>query len=697
MADTPSQQQTIGQYYLMEKIAQGGMAEIFKGLSYDVHGLKKTVCIKRILPRLAEDKEFIDSLIDEAKIAVRLVHGNIAQTFDLGKVGDDYFMVMEFVDGKSLSQIHKKCLAKGTMIPIPFLLYFITESLGGLDYIHRRTDQEGTPLNIVHRDISPQNIMVSFSGTVKIIDFGIAKSRFKAGSTDSGLLKGKFAYMSPEQAYGEQLDHRSDLFSLAVILHEMLTGKRLFKAEDNRQTIRNVRRTKVDPPSSFRGDIPEELDRIVLHGLAKDRRHRYGFASEMRDDLTKFFHRTYPEFQSSDAAAFVRELFADDIATQSEEDADGKTPHLIIDHTNSALADDSQFEATGVARAPVDMREYMLDEHTGPRRPEPRAEQADEEESQSTARRQLEDFAPSDEEDEHYDEAEEALEAGDEGEAEEQERTRRRWVPWVAGILGFGIAATIGAVLLTRAKTAPPHPGLISTFGEIMVVTDPSDARVLLDGELMGSGSPVTLRDVRPETDHVLAVQKEGFTPHERKLRLRAGDFLSFQVTLTPAMLPTGTILLETTPKGATVFLDDRETSHRTPATLDELKAGKRYRLGLYLDGHRFWSKQIELKGGETKTFDVQMTPDYGSVRVESEPTGALVVMGGVPVGQTPLKRDNLEPGRIYQIEVWHEGFEHAKREFKTIAGREETIRILLEREDTPAQREFLKRTKKRP
>ena len=241
-----------GQYYLMEKIAQGGMAEIFKGLSYDVHGIKKTVCIKKILPNIAASQEFIDTLIDEAKIAVTLSHGNIAQVHDLGKVGEDYFMVMEFVEGKTLSRIMKTCHAKKELVPAPFACYFIAEILNGLNYIHRRTDEHGHALDIVHRDISPQNIMVSYSGTVKIIDFGIAKAKIKVGSTDSGILKGKFAYMSPEQARGDDTDHRSDIFSLGIIFWELLTGQRLFKAEDNKQTLRNVRKAHVALPSRGR-------------------------------------------------------------------------------------------------------------------------------------------------------------------------------------------------------------------------------------------------------------------------------------------------------------------------------------------------------------------------------------------------------------------------------------------------------------
>ncbi|MBI2974705.1 MAG: serine/threonine protein kinase, partial [Deltaproteobacteria bacterium] len=210
----------LGQYFLQEKIAQGGMAEIYKGIASDIHGIKKTVVIKKILPHIAANKEFVDMLVSEAKIAVQLNHGNIAQIYDLGRAGSDYFMVMEFVDGKSLSQIHKRCLKNGELIPIKYICYLISEVANGLDYMHHKADSAGKPLGIVHRDISPQNLIVSYSGNVKIIDFGIAKAAFKIDGTETGILKGKFAYMSPEQARGENIDDRSDIFSLGVILHE---------------------------------------------------------------------------------------------------------------------------------------------------------------------------------------------------------------------------------------------------------------------------------------------------------------------------------------------------------------------------------------------------------------------------------------------------------------------------------------------
>jgi serine/threonine protein kinase len=313
MAD---QTHAFGQYHLTEKIAQGGMAEIFKGKATDAEGLEKTVVIKRILPHIAANPEFVGMLIDEAKIAVQLSHGNVAQIYDLGKVGEDYFIVMEYVDGKSVSQLARKLRSLRRHCPIPIACYIASEIASGLNYVHSKTDEKGASLGIIHRDISPQNIIVSEAGTIKIIDFGIAKAKTKIVTTDSGIVKGKFAYMSPEHAEGDTLDYRTDIFSLGIILYELLTGKRLFKGKNNAETVRRVKRARVSKPSSLRKDIPAELDRIVLKALVKNRNKRYQQSYEMKDDLTKLLVTQYPEFKPDEITELASRIFAEEIPTQ---------------------------------------------------------------------------------------------------------------------------------------------------------------------------------------------------------------------------------------------------------------------------------------------------------------------------------------------------------------------------------------------
>ncbi len=300
-----------GQYFILEKIAQGGMAEIFKGLTYDFTGLKKYIVIKRILPHISANKEFIQMLIDEAKIAVRLSHGNIAQTYDLGKVAEDYFIVMEYVDGFTLSEIFKQSLLIGQSIPIELSAYLVAEVCNGLDYIHRRTDESGKALGIIHCDISPQNAIVSESGTVKIVDFGVAKIAMNISSQESGVLKGKFAYMSPEQMEGDYIDCRTDIFSAGVVLWEMLTGKRLFKRKIKSETIRAVQLMPIEAPSVYRKEIPQELDQIVLKALQRNPKKRYRSASDMALALTKFNLKHFPQFKPSLIGDYLSKLFED--------------------------------------------------------------------------------------------------------------------------------------------------------------------------------------------------------------------------------------------------------------------------------------------------------------------------------------------------------------------------------------------------
>lgn len=686
-----------GQYYLMEKIAQGGMAEIFKGLSYDVHGLKKTVCIKKILPHISASQEFIDSLIDEAKIAVKLVHGNIAQTFDLGKVGDDYFMVMEFVDGKSLSQIHKRCQTEGRLIPIEHLIYFMAETLGGLDYIHRRTDDDGVPINIVHRDISPQNIMVSYSGTVKIIDFGIAKTTVKIGATDSGILKGKFAYMSPEQAYGDAIDNRSDIFSLGIIFHEMLTGARLFKAEDSRQTIRNVRKAKITVPSQLRSDIEEELDIIVLKALAKDRRRRFSSAAEMRDELLKFLYSRFQNFKPSDAADFVRDLFKDEMSAPSIVEVDAKTPHMIIDRSNSALADDSQFEETGIARAPLDMQEYMLDED----KEISSSDKSDHGDEQVLADSEEIDELPPKENQPIQKDTPQTIEAEDSA-FHIQPRIGKRYGPAIISALILLIVLLLpdtkrNTKISETGNIAPPEKVMEQVEAqkpaELVLNITPADADITLDNKGGYTGSPIFLKGIEPGIEHILVIRKVGFAPHERQFTLKPGQVQNMRINLSPNLPRDVHLEVTSTPAGATIFIDDIETKYRTPAKIGNLVAGKEYSVGIYLQKYKYWTKKVALKAGENRSIDIQLGKDLSSILIDSVPQNARVAIDGVPSGFTPLKRDGLEPDQIFNITIELDEYEPISKEIKTSPGRLEELRIDLIRKPTEAEIEASSRS----
>ncbi|MCU0672410.1 MAG: PEGA domain-containing protein [Myxococcota bacterium] len=309
-----------GKYLLLERVNVGGMAEVFKAKAFGVEGFERLVAVKRILPSIAEDQEFITMFIDEAKIAVQLTHANVASIFDLGRVADSYFIAMEFVRGKDLRAIFDRVRKRGETVPVPMACYVIMKVCEGLDYAHNKKDSAGRDLHLVHRDVSPQNILLSYDGEVKLIDFGIAKAANKAGKTQAGILKGKFGYMSPEQVRGLPLDRRSDIFSVGIVLYELLTGERLFVGESDFSTLEKVRNVEIMPPSTYNRKIPEELEQIVLKALAKDVEDRYQTAMDLHDDLQSFMYTSGNFFARKDLAAYQKKAFSDEIAKEEARD-----------------------------------------------------------------------------------------------------------------------------------------------------------------------------------------------------------------------------------------------------------------------------------------------------------------------------------------------------------------------------------------
>jgi TonB family protein len=304
-----------GQYEILERIASGGMAELYKAKRTGVEGFQKIVAIKKILPHLADDEEFITMFADEAKLAAQLNHPNIIHIYDLGKIqAGGYFIAMEYVDGRDLRAIQKSARELGVPLPVPLAVYVASKVASALDYAHRRRDADGHDLGIVHRDVSPQNILISYEGDIKLCDFGIAKATSKASQTQSGALKGKLQYMSPEQAWAKPIDRRSDLFSLGVVLHELLTGDRLFSGDTDIQTLEKVRSADIAPPSRSNPEVPKNLDTVVLRCLAKDPEERYANASDLLRDLDSVLYSYTPAPGSADVAIYLHRLQAEETA-----------------------------------------------------------------------------------------------------------------------------------------------------------------------------------------------------------------------------------------------------------------------------------------------------------------------------------------------------------------------------------------------
>jgi TonB family protein len=276
-----------GQYVIEEHIATGGMADVYKARMMGMEGFQKTVAIKRILSNLTDSDEFVRMFIDEAKLAAQLNHDNIIQIFDLGKIDRSHYIAMEYIEGRDLRSILQDCRDRKLRMPIELALHIAILLASALDYAHKKQDFENRDLGLVHRDVSPQNVLISYDGNVKLCDFGIAKAASKASQTRAGALKGKLQYMSPEQAWGKDIDHRSDIFSLGLVLYEMLVSEKVFEGNSELSVLEQVRDPIIEAPSVKNPDIDPEIDRIVFQALTADREQRYQSALELQRDLER--------------------------------------------------------------------------------------------------------------------------------------------------------------------------------------------------------------------------------------------------------------------------------------------------------------------------------------------------------------------------------------------------------------------------
>jgi tRNA A-37 threonylcarbamoyl transferase component Bud32/uncharacterized membrane protein affecting hemolysin expression len=297
----------IGPYLLTRKIAQGGMAELYLADYLREDGFRKTVAVKKVLPHLADNRDFIDMFIREARLAALLQHPNVVQIADFGKIQNAYFIAMEYVEGKNLAEI-MGFLKKG--LPVDMAVFLVLKISNGLQYSHsRKDDKTGNRLNIIHRDISPQNILISLNGEVKLSDFGISKATSEPSLTQAGVIKGKLSYLSPEQAMGQEVNHQIDIYALGLVFYEILSGSRLYRFANDIEAIRTIPQMTIPPIITKRPDIPQGLNDIVMKCLEKSTVKRYQTALELHDDLMKLKNHLGITYDASDLAMFMRANF----------------------------------------------------------------------------------------------------------------------------------------------------------------------------------------------------------------------------------------------------------------------------------------------------------------------------------------------------------------------------------------------------
>ena len=452
-----------GKYTLIRKLAVGGMAELFLAIQRSVAGFEKLIVIKRILPSMNQDRAFIDMFLHEARIAATLSHPSIVQIFDVGQVDGTYFIAMEHVHGEDIRSIVRQMKKKGVNdFPLEHAISIVLGMCAGLAYAHEKRDLDGSALNIVHRDISPQNVVVTFSGDVKIVDFGIAKSDAKLhADTRSGRLKGKVPYMSPEQARGEVVDWRSDIFAVGVMLFELTTGKRLFKGSSEYETLKLICDRDYPTPSEIREGYPAELEAIVTRALSKDREQRYQSAREMQQELEDFVRRERIPVSTIALNHFMQSLFEDKLATQKAALLQGKQLADIIELQQAAESDDGRLSQS-ILSTPAASRTLTA----------------------VTAMR------------------------------------RRRGVAAGLAATFLLVGGAAGAMWMLRQKAAPVAAHVEANAGAIVVTSDPPGAAIWINGDLRPEMTPATVAQLPTGQPIDVKLTKDGFERASEQLTL---------------------------------------------------------------------------------------------------------------------------------------------------------------------------------
>jgi len=334
-------------YRVVDRLAAGGMAEVFRAESAGLEGFKKKVAIKRVLPHLSEKKRFIQMFLDEARLGAHLSHSNCVQVFDIGVGDNTYFIVMEYVDGADLKAVIEWAKKHNQKLPIPQSVYVTVKICEGLAYAHGLTDETGKDLHIVHRDLSPPNVLLTKFGEIKIVDFGLAKATTQLEKSEPGIIKGKFSYLSPEAAMGQEVDARTDIFAAAIILWEMIAGRKLFQGETDFETVKQVQRAEIPSLSRINPGVDARLEAIILKGLARDPNARFLTAREFAIALNEWLYQTSSVVSPFEIAEMVRSVVRD--KSKEKKDTGGGGANVI-----DRLIEQTLFEFTSLDDASSD-------------------------------------------------------------------------------------------------------------------------------------------------------------------------------------------------------------------------------------------------------------------------------------------------------------------------------------------------------
>lgn len=513
--------QPFGKYELYDRIAAGGMAEIYRARYRAAAGVTKQVVIKKILPHYAGNSAFIKMFMDEAKIVVGLSHGNIAQVFDFGEIDGEYFLAMELVHGQALSKVIRRAREKQMpVIPTPFAVYVAMEMCKGLHYAHTRLDDRNRPLNIVHRDVSPQNVILSYDGQVKLVDFGIARARTAGRSeTEAGAIKGKYVYFSPEQARGRDIDARTDVFATGIVLYEMLCGRLPFEGK-LMDVLRKIVQCDFPRPRTVNPDLTPALERILLTAMAADKKDRYPTAQALQEALAAYLYTHAPTFSAAALAHLLGYLFE---------------PELVAEGTPVQLPRDF-LEQLPLWQKPLP---------PGPDAPGPsgshdqvttagRASAKAKRKSGQTSRPKLE---PRDGSGRGRSEVETRAAPGSEPRALD---TKDAWAassrPLLSGRAKWIAAAAVPIIAAAGAGALVFFIGSFGTFS-IQLTSEPPGALVSVDGQA-GRPTPVLISGLTANEEHLIEVSAPGWKTSSQRVKPVRGATVPLFVKLEPIAPP---------------------------------------------------------------------------------------------------------------------------------------------------------------
>lgn len=585
----PTSPAPFGRYLLLDKVAAGGMAEVWRGKLIGESGFERIVAIKKILPHVSDNEQFITMFTDEAKITVQLQHANIGQVYEFSKHDGTYFIGMEYVSGKDLKTIWKYHRKRKKIMPVELACKVVQMMCEGLDYAHRKKDNYGKSLGIVHRDVSPQNVIVSWDGEVKVIDFGIAKAADKGGKTRAGTLKGKFAYMSPEQIRGRPLDGRADVFSLGVVLYELVTGERGFEAESEFALLEKVRDVQITPPTMLNPDLPQAIEKIIFGALEKDRTQRFQHASELSEALQRFMLKNDTTPSRDALGQYLRQNFTVDFDQE----------RLRLESYKEIQWEDAK-ETTRRPKAPrttdsgpqrfSDIQRALGDE----------VSVTDETKISNPSESNSGPFAP-------MGSTKPAPAAPPKKEVTPVTAALPRPPPTAAQQTGrspMGLYAAAAAGVLFTAFII--IAGVVFLTGKdvgILTITidGPSSAKVIVDGESRGSASPsLTVSELEAGTRDII-VEAKGFRSYHKRVKITAGT--SVDVTAKLEHAP-GSFSISSVPPGADIFLDGKQMKKKTPAVVPA-EVGLLHQIDVALAGYARKSESKKLS--DAKTVDVHM------------------------------------------------------------------------------------------